>query len=68
MLQVSSQDIDRFRSILVSQVKRTFPQYNCAKFLMNPSSVSDETPGHPLIFSSTPDGDYVLEESVDSLR
>lgn len=44
-----------------SQAKKAFPQYNCTRYFMEPSSMA-------LIFNFSAEGEYVQVESVDVLR
>ncbi|CAM9153876.1 unnamed protein product [Ectocarpus fasciculatus] len=66
---VCRRDIDKFRSIMSSQAKKAFPQYNCTRFFMEPSTMSNAGgSGQPLIFNFSAEGEYAQVESVDTLR
>lgn len=68
VLKVNRHDIDRFRSIMSSQAKRAFPQYNCQRFFMDPSLAGSGGAGQQLIFNFCAEGEYVQVESTDILR
>lgn len=51
-----------------TQAKKAFPQYNCTRFFMEPSSLGNAGSGQPLIFNFSAEGEYVQVESVDILR
>lgn len=53
---------------MTSQAKKAFPQYNCARFFMEPSSAGNAGAGQSLIFNFSAEGEYVQVESVDILR
>ena len=53
---------------MASQAKKAFPQYNCQRFFMEPSSAGNGGVGQPLIFNFCAEGEYVQVESTDILR